>query len=296
MSAPVLVTGATGKQGGAAVRALSAAGVPVRALVRDPDAERARALGVELVAGDLSDRDSLSRAAKGVRAVFSVQMPPFTGNGFDFAGEVTQAANLVEAALENGVPQFIQTTVDGAGQHTADERYPVWSAAMNAKAAIGGRVRTAGFEHWTLFKPGFFMENFLPSAAFLFPRGIEGGLVSVVKPSTRLSLFAVRDMGTAVAAAVADPERFHRLELEFASDHLSMAEIAEVLSRALGTELPAPDLTVEQARAAGMPEMGADHDRLNETGMAGRPEHARDLGLPLTGFADWAREQFAAPR
>ena len=296
MSAPVLVTGATGKQGGAAVRALSAAGVPVRALVRDPDAERAKALGVELVAGDLTDSESLNRAAKGVRAVFSVQMPPFTGDGFDFAGEVAQARNLVRAALAQGVPQFVQTTVDSAGQHTADERYPVWSASMNAKAAIGELVRTAGFEHWTLLKPGFFMENLLPSAGILFPRGVEGGLVSVVKPTTRLSLVAVRDIGTAVAAAVAEPRRFDRVELELAGEHLSMAEIAEVLSQALGTPLAAPDMTVEQARAAGMPEMGADHDRLNETGMAGRPEFARELGLPLTGFADWAGEQFAAAR
>ncbi|KOV83317.1 NmrA/HSCARG family protein [Nocardia sp. NRRL S-836] len=296
MSAPVLVTGATGKQGGAAVRALSAAGVPVRALVRDPDAERAQALGVELVAGDLTDRGSLDRAAKGVRAVFSVQMPPFTGTGFDFDGEVAQAVNLMEAALEQGVPQFIQTTVDGAGQHTADERYPTWSASMNAKAAIADRVRTAGFDRWTLLKPGFFMENFLPSAGFLFPRGVEGGLVSVLKPTTRLSLVAVRDIGTAVAAAVAEPDRFDRVELELAGDHLSMAEIAAVLSEVLGTGLSAPDMTVEQARAAGMPEMGADHDRMNETGMAGRPEFAVRLGLPLTRFAEWARDQSDALR
>jgi hypothetical protein len=39
-----------------------------------------------------------------------------------------------------------------------------------------------------------------------------------------------------------------------------------------------------------MPEMGAGHDRMNESGMVGRPEFARELGLPLTTFADWARE------
>ncbi|WP_345407098.1 NmrA family NAD(P)-binding protein [Nonomuraea salmonea] len=78
-TAPVLVTGATGRQGGATARALLAAGVPVRALVRDPAAEGAKAieaLGADLVTGDLGDRDSVARAAEGARAVFSVQMPP----------------------------------------------------------------------------------------------------------------------------------------------------------------------------------------------------------------------------
>ncbi|MDX3659219.1 NmrA/HSCARG family protein [Streptomyces sp. ID05-26A] len=290
MSAPVLVTGATGKQGGAAVEALTAAGVPVRALVRDPESGRAKSLGVELVVGDLHDRASLVAATKGAGAVFSVQMPAFTADGFDFEGEVAQATNLIEAARESGVPQFVQTTVDGAGQHTVDELYPVRAASMNAKAAIQDHLRTAGFERWTLLKPGFFMENFLPSSAFLFPRGVEGGLVSLLKPTTRLALVAVRDIGTAVAAAVADPGRFHRVELELASDHLSMAEIAAVLSRVLGAGLTAPDMTLDEARAAGLPEMASGHDRLNETGMAGRPEYARELGLPLTGFAEWARE------
>ncbi|SDF73261.1 Uncharacterized conserved protein YbjT, contains NAD(P)-binding and DUF2867 domains [Lentzea fradiae] len=289
----VLVTGATGKQGGAVVRALVAAGVPVRALVRDPGSGRAQALGVELVAGDLGDRDSLVRATEGVQSVFSVQIAPFDGSGFDFAAEVAQARNLVGAALESGVRQLIQTTVDGAGERVEDERYPMIEASLNAKAAVQDLVRDAGFERWTIFKPGFFMENFLPSLRFLFPRGVEGGLVSMLKPDTGVALFAVEDMGAAVAAAVADPDRFHRVELKFASDYLTMTEIADVLSRALGTELTAPDLTLDQARAAGMPEMGAGHDRLNETGMEGRPEYARELGLPLTSFETWARATLA---
>ncbi|MEV4360877.1 NmrA family NAD(P)-binding protein [Nonomuraea sp. NPDC049625] len=87
--APVLVTGATGQQGGATARALLAAGVPVRALVRDPATDRAKAveaLGAELVTGDLHDRDSVIRAARGARAVFSVQMPAVKAGAFDFAG------------------------------------------------------------------------------------------------------------------------------------------------------------------------------------------------------------------
>ncbi|MFC3995827.1 NmrA family NAD(P)-binding protein [Nocardiopsis sediminis] len=301
-SAPVLVTGATGRQGGATARALLAAGVPVRALVRDPATARARAveaLGAELVTGDLHDRESVVRAAEGARSVFSVQMPEPTPDGFDFDGEVAQGINLIEGARAAGVPQFVHTSVAGAGQHTeapgwAEGRWASMEPTLGAKAAIQDRLRAAGFPRWTLLKPGTFMENFLPSMAFLFPRGIEGGLVSVLKPTTRLSLVAVADIGAAAAAAIAAPERFDRVELELAGEHLSMAEIAEVLSRVLGTPLSAPDMTEAEAFAAGMPAMGASHEWMNVNGQPARPEYARELGIPVTGFEQWAREHMRA--
>lgn len=296
--APVLVTGATGRQGGATARALLAAGVPVRALVRDAAADRAKAveaLGAELVTGDLHDRDSVTRAAEGARAVFSVQMPAITAEGFDFEGEVAQGVNLIEGAKAAGVPQFVHTSVTGAGQHIetpgwAEGRWASMEPTLGAKSAIQDQVRAAGFPHWTLLKPGFFMENFLPSMAFLFPRGIEGGMMSVLNPETRLSLVAVDDIGRAAAAAITAPERFGGVELELASDYLSMTEIAEVLSRALGTQLSAPDMTEEAALAAGMPAMGATHEWLNVAGQPGRPQYATDLGIPLTSFEEWTQE------
>ncbi|MDJ1133944.1 NmrA/HSCARG family protein [Streptomyces iconiensis] len=301
-SAPVLVTGATGRQGGATARALRAAGVPVRALVRDPATDRAKAveaLGVELVTGDLRDRDSVVRAAEGARAVFSVQMPEFTAEGVDFEGEVTQGVNLVEGAKAAGVPQFVHTSVSGAGQHTetpgwAEGRWAAMEPTMGAKSAIQDRVRAAGFRHWTLIKPAFFMDNFLPSLAYLFPRGIEGGLVTLLNPGTRLSLVAVDDIGRTAAAAIAEPERFDGVELELASDYLPMTEVAEVLSRALGRRLTAPDMTEEEAVAAGMPPMGASHQWLNVAGQPARPQYARDLGIPLTSFENWALEHMRA--
>ncbi|CAM5268563.1 NmrA family NAD(P)-binding protein OS=Streptomyces tendae OX=1932 GN=GUR47_06220 PE=3 SV=1 [Streptomyces tendae] len=120
-SKTVLVTGATGRQGGATARALLAAEVPVRALVRDPRSKSARAieaLGAELVPADLSDRTSLGAAVDGVRAVFSVQTPPMTETSVDFAGELAQATNLVDAAKAGGVRQFVQSSTSGVGERT----------------------------------------------------------------------------------------------------------------------------------------------------------------------------------
>ena len=64
--------------------------------------------------------------------------------------------------------------------------------------------------------------------------------MAVLKPATRLSLVAVDDIGATVAAAINRPQRFHEVELELASDYLSMTEIAAVLSRALDAPSPRP--------------------------------------------------------
>ncbi|MBL7252725.1 NmrA family NAD(P)-binding protein [Paractinoplanes lichenicola] len=298
MTAPVLVVGSTGQQGGAAARALLLANIPVRALVRDPATERARAvaeLGAELVTGDLKDRDSLLAAARGARAVFSVQMAEIVDGAFDFDGELRQAVNLIGAARAAEVPQFVHTSVSGSdrlatapGHETG--RWKALEPYYAAKKGIEDRVREAGFPRWTLIKPGFFMENFRLDASYLMPRGVAGGIVTVLKPSTRLSLVAVHDIGVTAAAAVAEPERFHRVELELASDYLPMTAIAETLGRALGAPLSAPDMTEAEALEAGMPAYaGLSMELMNLAGQPARPEFARALGIPLTSFEAWTR-------
>ncbi|MFI1825159.1 NmrA family NAD(P)-binding protein [Streptomyces sp. NPDC020412] len=300
-SAPVLVTGATGKQGGATARALLSQGVPVRALVRDASTDRARAveaLGAHLVVGDLRDRDSLVLAAEGARAVFSVQLP-VNEQGLDFDGEVTQGLNLVAAAKAAGVPQFVHTSVTGADQHTeapgwADGRWAAMEPYYAAKCAIQDAVRTAGFAHWTLIKPGFFMENALPSEGYLFPRGIEGGLVTAMAPETVLPLVAADDIGAAAAAAIAAPERFHRVELELASERLPVREVADIASRALGVPSFTLATTEAEAIAAGMSALLAPAQAWqNAFDPPAHPQYARELGIPLTRFEDWARRHLS---
>ena len=292
-SAPVLVTGATGSR---AARPPARSGGrrsrPRPGARSGTPAPRCRALGAELVTGDLHDRDSLVRAAAGARAVFSVQMPAIPRTVSTSTARWPRASTWSRPRRIAGVPQFVHTSVTGAGQHAEHPRWATgrWAveSSLTAKTAVQDRVRAAGFPHWTLLKPGTFMVNFLPSMAFMFPRGVEGGLVSVLAPQTRLSLIAVDDIGSAAAAASTTPERFDGVELELAGDHLSMTEIAEVLSRVLGTRLRAPEMTVEQAVAAGMPPMGAALEWLNVAGQPGRPRYAGDLGIPLTGFEEWA--------
>ncbi|OLO33205.1 NmrA family protein [Streptomyces sp. MNU77] len=296
-TAPVLVTGATGRQGGAVARALLAVGIPVRALVRDPHTRRAKdveALGVELVTGDLADRSSLDAPCAGVRAVFSVQMPPMDANGVDFAGERAQAANLIEAARAGGVPQFVQSSTSGVGAHRetpgwSEGRWAAMAPYFDTKQAILEQVRGAGFARWTVVKPAFFMEN-LPQLA---PNGPEGGLATVIRPDTVLALVAGEDIGAAVAHAVREPDRFHRVELELAGDRLTMEQVAEVLSAAWGVPVTAPSMDLDEALAAGMPAWGAGHLWSNAITQPARPALARELGIPVTSFATWAHRHLS---
>ncbi|MEU1174064.1 NmrA family NAD(P)-binding protein [Streptomyces microflavus] len=297
-SAPVLVTGATGRQGGAVARALLAADVPVRALVRDPHSPRAKAveaLGVELVTGDLADRSSLGPACADVRAVFSVQMPPMDETGVDFAGELAQATNLIEAARAAGVPQFVQSSTSGVGRHAetpgwAEGRWAAMAGYFDTKQAILEKVRGAGFARWAVIKPAFFMDN-LPQLA---PHGPEGGLATVLLPDTTLALVATEDIGAAAAHAIQEPDRFHEVELELAGELLTMEEVARTLSTAWGVPLEAPTMSLDEALAAGMPAWGAGHVWSNAVTQPARPELALELGIPVTTLATWAREHLTA--
>lgn len=297
-AAPVLVTGSTGRQGGATARALLAAGTPVRALVRDPGSERARAveaLGAELVRADLSDRASLDPVLAGARAVFAVQMPPMTEAGIDFAAELAQATNLIDAAKAAGVGQFVQSSTSGVGDHTrapgwAEGRWAAMEPYFGTKQAILEAVRRAGFDRWTVVKPAFFMEN-IPA---LLPHGPRGGLATVLKPDTAVALVASEDIGAAAARAFADPDRFHEVELELAGDRLTMRELARTLSEVWGVPVVAPSMSLAEALAAGMPAWGAGHAWTDTVSHPARPEFARRLDIPLTTFAAWARTHLPA--
>jgi uncharacterized protein YbjT (DUF2867 family) len=221
------VTGATGKQGGAAARALLARGTPVRALVRDRTSEAARAvetLRADLVQGDLDDPAPLGAAVADVRAVFSVQTPDLVDLASD--AERVRGRKLVDAARDAGVPQFVHTSVSGAGDHhraAAGWAQGRWNTDYwESKAATDESVRGAGFRHRTILRPATFTENFVRPSSY-FVNWVEDRFRLAPAADTRLPLIAVRDIGAAVAAAVADPEKFHGRVVQLAGDHLTMA-------------------------------------------------------------------------
>jgi len=104
--ATVMVTGATGRQGGAVTRHLLEAGFGVRALVRDPQTPRAGALaerGIELAQGDLENRDSIQRAVEGAYGVFSMQNFFQAGSGGQVSFPGVTASLMVNSIISKRI-------------------------------------------------------------------------------------------------------------------------------------------------------------------------------------------------
>ena len=133
----ILVAGITGHQGSAAARHLRAAGVGVRGLTRDPSAAKAEPLreaGVELAAGDLTDRASLEPALEGVTGVFSMATPFEAG----MDAEVAQGVTLGEAALAAGVEHDVDSSVGGADRNSGVPHFETkWKAEERLRSRAG---------------------------------------------------------------------------------------------------------------------------------------------------------------
>jgi uncharacterized protein YbjT (DUF2867 family) len=218
----IVVTGATGQQGGATARHLLADGWRVRALVRDSAAPRAQELvseGAELVTGDMLDPHSLRDAFDGAHGVFSVQ----TWRGPGGVDEEKRAGmNVAEAAGRTGVKHLVYASVGAA------DRAPEL-AHFASKREIEVRIGELGIPA-TILRPVFFMDNFRWQAA-----GIrEGRLVQGAKPDTRLQMIAVDDIGAFAALAFADHDRWTGRTITLAGDELTLVEAAAVFARQLG--------------------------------------------------------------
>ncbi|GGM89832.1 hypothetical protein GCM10011609_28390 [Lentzea pudingi] len=294
--AKVLVTGATGMQGGAAVQALLRAGHPVTAFVRNPSSVPAQALarqGVALATGDMDDIASLEAATAGHDVVFSVQLAGV--DPADPGAEQRKARNIATAAKRAGVTQIIHTSVSGTGwrsQHPGYELSDLMKAYWDEKEAAEDAIRQAGLERWTIFKPAYYMDNFLPARWDTQSLGLsEGKLITATSPQAVMALICSDDFGAAVAAAVADPAKFHEAEIEFAGDALTYPQIADTLSKTTGRETTAIFLSwEEQEQRIGAP--SADSQIWNNrVGYPARPHHAAHYGLTTTTFEQWAAQQ-----
>lgn len=269
----ILVTGATGHQGGAAMRHLHAKGFTVRALTRDPSSDRARALvgrGNEVVRGDLDDKASLAHALEGVYGVFSVQV---SGQGAE--NEIRQGIDLADEAKRRDVRHFIYTSVASADQNTGIPHF-------DSKYRIEEHLRGTGMRY-TILRPAFFMENWLGMR-----EQIEGGTLSFpLAPDTRLQQIAVDDIGAFAALAFEKSGHWQGRIVELAGDEPTMREVTEGLGRMAGREV--------RYRQAPMAEfarqVGAEHGRMfrwfQEVGYRVDIPNLRREYSNLTSFERW---------
>jgi uncharacterized protein YbjT (DUF2867 family) len=249
MSRTVLVTGATGQQGGAATHSLLRDGWHVRALVRDPATPAARALhtaGAELIPGDMTDRDGLAAAMRDTHGVFSVQ-PANSAPHFN-DGEVQMGVNVAEAALDAGVRHLVYTSVGGADRGSGISHW-------NTKWEIEQHIATLDLPV-TVLRPVMFMENHA-NAHY----GVTGefSVLRMVAPAARIQMIAVTDIGEFTALAFADPDRYLGRTLELAGDELTREQVVAAIERATGQELHLPPIPQEVLQR-----LGADLDDLDQ--------------------------------
>jgi uncharacterized protein YbjT (DUF2867 family) len=219
----ILVTGATGNQGGAVARHLLKRGnFKVRAFVRDPNKPAAQALqqaGAELVAGDFSDRASLERALEGAYGVFSLQT--FLTEG-GLSAEIRDGKTVADAALSAGIQHFVYSSVGSAERNTGIPHF-------DSKFQVEEYVRALGLPY-TIMRPVFFFYNY----ASMRPMVEQGTLPQPLSPETKLQQLSEEDYGAMVAEVFEHPTEFLNREIEVASVEMTMPEIAAAFSRVLG--------------------------------------------------------------
>ncbi len=273
----ILVTGATGHQGGAVVRSMIGGGWHVKALVRDSrkrEAQELAALGVELVHGDLEDRASLRRAAQDAYGIFSVQSWRETG----VDGEIRMGRNLADAAKTAGVKHFIYSSVGGADRNTGIPHF-------ESKYAIEEHIRSLELPS-TIFRPVYFMYNF--NAPEMEASILNGTLATALRPDRVLQMLATEDLGAFVRLAFDHPETYLDNVFELASDELTMTQAAEIFSRVIGRTVRYVQQSIKEVQRFNK-DAGRMYAWFNDNGYHADIPALRALNPRLLSLETWLR-------
>lgn len=271
----VLITGATGQQGGAVARELAGKGFALRAMTRKPDGDAAKALaklGATVVKGDLDDPASLAAALEGAWGVFAVQNTWEAG----VEKEEEQGKRIAKAAREKDVQHFVYTSVGSAHRQTGIPHF-------ENKWRVEEVVRGLAFPSHVIIRPVFFMENLLTS---WFLNGDK--ILAAMDPKTVLQMIAVQDIGRYGARAFTDAAALNRREIDIAGDAATMPDAAATLGQVLGTPLTFVRVPIEDVRknSDDFALMLEWFDRVGyNADIAG---NAKAFGIKPTTLAEWA--------
>ncbi|MEU5727334.1 NmrA family NAD(P)-binding protein [Micromonospora sp. NPDC047738] len=234
----VLVTGATGRQGGAVADLLLERGHEVIAYVRSPESPAARGLsakGARLAPGDLADAAALTKAAAAADAVFGLSVP-FGAGGKE--QEVAQGRLLIDVAAQLGV-HLLYSSVRGADRIVNSN-----VAHASSKQLVEAYLRDRDLPA-TVLGPTYFMENTLNVA---FNRLREGVLAMPLSPDKNLDQVTVLDIAGMAVHALEKPDQFVGKRIDLASDSVTGKQAAAALSDVLGRDIPYQQLPVDQVR------------------------------------------------
>ena len=258
----IAVTGATGAQGGGLIRAILAhpdGGFSVRAVTRNPDSEKARALaalGVEVVKADLDDEASLVAAFTGAYGAYCLTN---FWEHFSPDKEIVQAANLARAAKAAGVSHVIWSTLEDVRAYVplSDDRMPTLLEKykvphFDAKGESNHFFTESGVPT-TLLNTSFYWENLIYFG--MGPQAGEDGTLAITFPlgDKKLAGIAAEDIGACAYGIFAAGDEFKDKTVFIAGGHLSGQEMADSLGKALGKEVRYNAVSPDVYRSFGFP-------------------------------------------
>ncbi len=269
----ILVTGASGQQGGAVARSLLGQGQPIRVMSRSKDKlQTLQELGAEIVAADMNDPDSLEAAMSNIKKAFLVTTPFEAG----FEAEVQQGKNFIDAAKNRGVEHLVFTSVGSANTHTGIPHF-------DTKFQIEQYIKQTGIP-FTIIRPVFFMENF--GSPWFLPAIQKGTLALPVHPDVSVHMVSLDVIGAFIAAAFMRPSEFIGQEIEIASDRLTFPEAMKKLSEASGKKIAYQELPSDQAESMFGSDLTINFLWFNEKGFAADLTALKKWGIPLVTFKE----------
>ena len=278
MAKTVVITGATGKQGGAVARSLAGQGFQIKAMTRKPQGDAVRALvqrGAEIVQGDLDDAESLKRVLEGAWGVFAVQNTWEAG----VEREEEQGKRFALIAREQGVQHFVYSSVGSAHRRTGIPHF-------ENKWRVEETVRGLGFPSHVILRPVFFMENLIS------PWFLHGDkLITSLEPDTMLQMIAVEDVGRFGAQAFTRAEELNGREIDLACDAATMPQTADILSAAFGRRIEFVRIPIGEVRknSEDFAIMLEWFDRVGYS--ADVPALEKEFGFRPLKLREWARQQ-----
>ncbi|MBK8502870.1 MAG: NmrA/HSCARG family protein [Saprospiraceae bacterium] len=211
----ILVTGATGKQGGAAVRHLIKHSVKVRALTRKPNSDNAIALqnlGVEVFKGNLNDINSLDAAMQGVYGVFVVTNFWEFGTG---KKEIIQNKNLTDLAKKHQVQHYVFASIARCDDNPN-------LAHFVTKYECEKYIKSVGMPY-TFLRTVYFMDNLKPKEQGASTHWAI--LPSILGEKSTLQMISTDDIGWFAANSLLNPDQYLNKTLDIAGDEVTYAQL-----------------------------------------------------------------------
>ncbi|KAF2188606.1 NAD(P)-binding protein [Zopfia rhizophila CBS 207.26] len=295
MSKTLLITGATGKQGGAVIKALAGSGFEILALTRNPSSPSAQKLSqrssnVKLLQGDLDNPTAIFHNSQEVTSnpiwgVFSVQVNVVGSGG---KTEEQQGKALIDAALAANVKFFIYTSVDRGGPRSSSNPTPVphFAAKHNIEKHLEQKAANSSMQ-FTVLRPTSFMDGLV--------NDFQGQvMVSMWKTAMRdkpMQLIATCDIGWFAAQAFKCPNEFAGRYLSLAGAELTFDQANEIFKRRFGRDMPSTYGILASILLWIVKEAGETFKWLSEDGYGADIEELKRMYPDLMDFRIWLEKE-----